>query len=87
MTFDEIIAEIDSIQSYIADASARINGGEDLDLEGLDDRVETVCLAIEKLEPEEADQTEEPLKGLINSLGSLELVLKENYDFDDEDEE
>ena len=67
---------IENLGTAIGDARLRIEGGEAIDLVGLDERVRTICAAIGRLDGAAARALLPRLVALTDGLDALETVLK-----------
>ena len=85
MTFEQVEDELQAIMTYVTDANTRIGEGEELELEGLDEKVEEICKQIEKLDPEQAQAAEPLLQDMIRALDELAHTIKEKGGFEDDE--
>ena len=80
------------VVQYLRETSAQLQNGEVVELEGLDEKVDAICMAAEKSKPQIARALEPLMADMIAELEVLALHLKEedlimqNMDFDDEEE-
>ncbi len=77
MTIQEITTRIEQVKNYIHDCERRISQGEAVELSGLDENVENICLEIEKLPKDDAKSLESKLMNLVSALDKLVNVIHE----------
>ncbi len=81
-----ITQRLKDITKEIDDYTQAVLTGDDVDIEGMDERVESVCNEIEGLDKKEASQYSEDLQAMISSLDHLVTAIKNNPEiFDDEE--
>ena len=77
MTKDELIQKIQDLTNALNDMDNRIRSGEELDLDGLDDRVELLCAQIEAAPAEISKAAEGAMAEMITALEKLAETLKQ----------
>ncbi len=77
---------IQHLIEMIDQAIAQVDGGEMIDLEGLDNEVQAVCEAAENPAPEEMEIVDERMDLMIARLEELGEAL-DNFEHTDDDEE
>lgn len=88
----ELRKGLKEVIGFLREASAQLQNGEVIELDGLDEQVDTICLAAEKSKPQIAKTLEPLMADMIAELEVLALHLKEedlimqNTDFDEEEE-
>lgn len=68
---------IDNLKSYLADARDICERGEFMTLEGLDERVKTICAAVQTLPVPEAMQHADTLDSLMQELETLQTLMQD----------
>lgn len=86
MSEENLPARIDNLIGMIEQAIAQVQGGEMIDLAGLDDEVQAVCEAAETPALEEMEIVDEKMDQMIGKLEELSDAL-ENFEHDDEEDE
>lgn len=92
LTKDEVASRLKSVTDYVRDCERRVNKGEIMDLQGLDNSVVEICDSIAALPPEEGHALEGQMGALITDLEKLAAAMREQHDTlkgdnDDEGEE
>ncbi|PZO86510.1 MAG: hypothetical protein DI626_06355 [Micavibrio aeruginosavorus] len=80
MKFEEIIAKIEKLKTYIRDAEETIRSGKMVDLTGLDREVTFICTNALSLKPEEALNLQPHMADLIGDLETMTRSLNEFRD-------
>lgn len=68
------------MESYIATSRQKIAAGKDIELKGLDEKIEALCNLIISLSPEEQNLYQGRLEDLLGDLNSLGNELKTQMD-------
>lgn len=88
----ELRKGLKEVVEYLREASAQLQNGDVVELDGLDEKVDLLCMAAEKSKPQIARSLEPLMADMIAELEVLALHLKEedlimqNMDFEDEEE-
>lgn len=86
MSEHSLPARIQNLIAMIDQAIAQVEGGEMIDLEGLDSEVQAVCEAAENPALEEMEQVDEKMDQMIARLEELSEAL-DNFEHTDDDKE
>ena len=84
---EEIQRTLKDLSDVIKNATDVISSGEEIDLDGLDDKVDIACTAVEKSTPEIARSVEPQMAEMIASLEVLAGILKSFQEEEIEDDE
>ena len=74
---NSIISRLSELTDFITEALARLEDGEVLNLNHLDDEVEALCEKSMALPPAEAAKIQEPMSQMISKLEELGVALKD----------
>lgn len=77
---DDILNRLRTICDFIADATAKVDGGEMVNLAGLDDDVASLCERTIALPPEDAAQAQPFMAEMITALDRLGQALRDYQD-------
>ena len=87
---NSIITRLNELTEFIAEAMARLEDGEVINLSHLDEEVEALCEKSMSLPPAEAAKVQEPMSQMISKLEQLGVALKDfqnnlknHYDIED----
>lgn len=75
---DQIIARLSELTNFIIECTEKVEGGEMVDLKGLDDEIASLCERTVGLPPEEAQAVQPAMAEMIARLEKLGQALK-NY--------
>ena len=75
---DHIDARLKELTDFIVDCTEKVEGGEMVDLKGLDDEIASLCERTVALPPEEAHAVQPTMAEMIAKLERLGQALK-NY--------
>ncbi|MEI8396820.1 MAG: hypothetical protein WCF85_18960 [Rhodospirillaceae bacterium] len=75
-SMESISRSIDDLAVAVGEARIRLEGGENIDLAGMDEQVRAICSAIGRLNGPAARMMLPQLVALTDGIDSLELVLK-----------
>lgn len=84
-------AGLKDVITYLRDSADKLQSGDVIDLDGLDEKVDAICLAAEKSSAPVAKKLESLMADMIAELEVLALHLKEedlimqNTDYDEEE--
>lgn len=77
---DAVGQRLKSIIDYVHECERRVNKGEIMDLQGLDQNVMEICDALAGLQPAEGKPMESQMTQLIDGLEVLARAMKEQQD-------
>lgn len=77
MTPDQLRTKMEDINTFVLDAQAKIQGGEMVDLTGMDKDVATICTRAVSLPPDQARELQPLMAEMIGNLERLSGILKD----------
>ncbi len=75
---DQIMARLTELTNFISECTEKVEGGEMVDLKGLDDEIAGLCERTVALPPEDAQAVQPTMADMIARLEKLGQALK-NY--------
>lgn len=82
----ELAKRLTAIIDYVRDAERRVNQGELMELDGLDDNVLELCEGVGALPPAESKAFEKQMSSLIHDLEALTTAMRTMAQKMDEEE-
>jgi hypothetical protein len=73
----DIGAQLKMVLDYVKDCDRRVHLGEVMDLDGLDDKVMSICDRVAELSQDEAQEYEDQMGVLIKELEKLAKSMQE----------